>query len=315
MSTAGWQARAWLRAKQQYGNLLYEFVRKSFPFFERAGLHLTLNHYYEPVPDTRKLTDALWARESELAGVNLNVPAQLALLRDFADAYKVEYDAFPVDRPSAPHRYFLKNSGFPSVDAEILYGMIRRFKPRRILEVGSGHSTYLAAQAALKNQDENPAARCDLTAVEPYPNAVLKAGFPGLSRLIQKKAEDVPLAEFTALGDRDILFIDSSHVLKIGNDVQYEYLEVLPRLAKGVLVHVHDIHFPSEYPKDLVLESRRFWTEQYLLQAFLAFNDSFEVLWAGTYMHLKHPDALAAAFASYDRRGRWPGSFWMRRVK
>jgi len=120
--------------------------------------------------------------------------------------------------------------------------------------------------------------------------------------------------EFGKLKENDILFIDSSHVLKIGSDVQYEYLDILPRLSKGVIVHVHDIFLPAEYPKEWVLKDYIFWTEQYLLQAFLAFNDSFEVLWAGHYMHLKYPNKLEDAF-SYKRDERLPGSFWMRKIK
>jgi hypothetical protein len=117
------------------------------------------------------------------------------------------------------------------------------------------------------------------------------------------------------LEENDILFIDSSHVLKIGSDVQYEYLEILPRLNKGVIVHIHDIFLPAEYRKEWVLKDHIFWTEQYLLQAFLAFNDNFEILWAGSYMHLKHPDKLEVAFNSYRRNERWPGSFWIKKIR
>ena len=151
--------------------------------------------------------------------------------------------------------------------------------------------------------------------IDPYPNEVLKRGFPGLSRLIPEKVQDVPISEFMTLGDNDILFIDSSHVLKTGSDVHYEYLEVLPRLNRGVIVHVHDIFLPAEYPREWVLGEHRFWNEQYLLQAFLAFNESFEVLWAGSYMHLRYPEELETAFSSYRREETWPKSFWMRRVR
>ena len=192
--------------------------------------------------------------------------------------------------------------------------MIRHFKPKRIFEIGSGNSTYLSAQAVLKDKEDN-GHKCELIAVEPYPNDVLKAGFPGLSELISTKIQDIPLSEFNKLKENDILFIDSSHVLKIGSDVQYEYLEILPRLNKGVIVHLHDIFLPAEYPREWVLKDYRFWTEQYLLQAFLAFNDNFEVLWAGSYIHLKHPDKLEAAFSSYKRDERLPGSFWIRKIK
>jgi hypothetical protein len=114
------------------------------------------------------------------------------------------------------------------------------------------------------------------------------------------------------LGADDILFIDSSHVLRIGSDVQYLFLEVLPRLAPGVLVHIHDIFMPAEYPREWVLTHGYFWTEQYLLQAFLTFNTSWEVIWAGSFMQLNHRESLACAFpqAVLDAM---PGSFWIRR--
>lgn len=122
------------------------------------------------------------------------------------------------------------------------------------------------------------------------------------------------MSVFKELGENDILFIDSSHVLKIGSDVQYEYNEILPRLNKGVLIHVHDIFLPLEYPETWVRQSHRFWTEQYLLQAFLAYNSAFKVLWAGHYMHWKYPDLLEKAFRTYNREITGPGSFWMRKI-
>ena len=118
---------------------------------------------------------------------------------------------------------------------------------------------------------------------------------------------------FKELKEGDILFIDSSHILKIGGDVQYEFLEILPRLNKGVIVQIHDIFIPVEYPKAWVLGNKLFYDEQYLLQAFLVFNSAFEVLWVGSYMHIRHPDKLEKTFNSYDRRTAWPCSFWMRK--
>lgn len=179
----------------------------------------------------------------------------------------------------------------------------------------SGFPTYLSAEAVRRNGEEDRSYQCELVAIEPYPNETLKAGFPGLSSLIPKEVQEVPLTEVMKLTANNILFIDSSHVLKIGNDVQYEYLSILPRLNKGVIIHVHDIFLPAEYPKEWVLQERRFWTEQYLLQAFLAFNESFEVLWAGSYMHLNHSGKLEASFSSYNRSKTLPGSFWIRRTE
>jgi hypothetical protein len=201
---------------------------------------------------------------------------------------------------------------FGSIDAEILHCMIRYFKPGKIIEIGSGYSTLLSAQAILKNQEEEDSYKCDLVAIEPYPNALLKTGFPGLSELVSKPIQEIPLSMFEGLTENDILFIDSSHVLRTGGDVQFEYLEILPRLNKGVVVQIHDIRFPEDYPK-YRLKQNRFYTEQYLLQAFLAFNNAFEVLWPGHYMQLNHPDKLDTAFNKH-RQFRGGDSFWMRKI-
>lgn len=233
----------------------------------------------------------------------------------FVSKFKNEYGQFPRNQTGVPYEYYLDNGAFESVDGEILYCIIRRFKPRRIYEIGSGYSTYLSAQAVQQNAREDSGYQCELVAIEPYPNEILKAGFPGLTKLISKEVQDVHLSEFEKLTENDILFIDSSHVLRIGNDVQYEYLDILPRLDKGVIVHAHDIFLPAEYPKQWILRDRRFWTEQYLLQAFLAFNDSFEVLWASSYMHLNYPDKLEEAFSSYRKDQTWPGSFYIRKTR
>ena len=295
-----------------YNLFLRLFIKKFFPVWQRMGFHITLNHFYEPIPDTRTLKDELWLKHSDMVGVEMKEEGQINLLSQFSSKFKDEYKSLPRFKTSIPHQYYVNNGNFESVDGEILYCMIRHFNPKKIFEIGSGNSTYLAAQAVLRNKEED-GKECELIVFDPYPNDVLRAGFPSLSKLMPTKIEDVPLSKFDELKKNDILFIDSSHVLKIGGDVQYEYLEMLPRLNKGVIVHVHDVFLPAEYPKEWVLKRYRFFTEQYIIQAFLAFNNAFEVLWGGSYMHLKHPDKLEAAFASYKREERWPGSFWMRR--
>jgi len=288
-------------------------LKKRFRFFEKIGIHVTTVDFESPIPDIRTLKDSLWREQSKLIGIEINEQNQIELLSLFSSRFKEEYEKFPKSKTNVPYHYFVNNGAFGPVDGEILYCMIRYFKPKRILEIGSGNSTYLSAQAIQENMKEG-SHECELTAIEPYPNSVLKAGFPGLSKLITKKVQEIPLSEFSNLGKNDILFIDSSHALKIGSDVQYEILEVLPRLKKGVLVHFHDIFLPTEYPKKWVLESLRFLNEQYVLQAFLAFNKIFEVQWAGSYMDLKHPSKLEAAFSSYTRNQRLPGSFWIRKT-
>ena len=284
--------------------LIYHIIFiRLFSLCENMGFHITLNHFYQPIPDTRTLKDELWLRQSELVGIDMNEQKQIHLLAQFSSRFKGEYSTFP-KRASKPYQYYTNNNWFGPIDAEILYCMIRYFKPKKIIEIGSGYSTFLSAQAILKNEEES-GHKAELIPIDPYPNKVLRSGFLGLSRLISAKVEEVDLSLFNGLKENDILFIDSSHVLKIGDDVQYEYLEILPRLNTGVIVHSHDIFLPMEYPKKWVLEMHQFWNEQYLLQAFLAFNRAFEVLWAGYYMHLRHPEKLEKAFGSHNACSFW----------
>jgi hypothetical protein len=193
--------------------------------------------------------------------------------------------------------------------------MVRQFQLRLIIEIIGGFSSLLLSQAAAKNNGSA------LICIEPFPQEFLKQGFPGLHRLIDKKVEDIDLEFFSELDSGDVLFIDISHTVKIGGDVNYLFLEVFPRLKPGVIVHVHDIFLPFEYRRDWVLEEFRFWTEQYLLQAFLTFNSEFEVLIVNSYMAHGYLGDLKAAFPSLENLKatlpnsvRWGGgSFWMRR--
>jgi len=284
-----------------------------FRFFQRLGLHVVPRHFYAPVPDTRTIPEDFWRTESELTGIEMKRENQLRLLEEFGARYKDEYERFPKDKPPSSDQFYLANGLFGCVDAEMLYCMIRHFKPRVVTEIGSGNSTLLSAQAVLKNQSDT-GCPAELVAIEPHPNNTLKKGFPGLTRLVASPVQAIGLAEFERLAENDILFIDSSHVLKVASDVQYEYLEILPRLKPGVIVHFHDIFLPLPYPRDWVLDGLRFWNEQYLLQAFLTFNKAFEVLWAGSYMNLTCPDQLQAAFSHYERGRTMPGSFWVRKT-
>ncbi len=304
-----------MKVNNLYNAVLYRFVNKSFPVWQRIGLHVTPNHFYQPIPDTRSLPDNIWAKESRLAGIEMNEEQQLQLLSAFCTKFRVEYELFPANKTPIPYQYYVNNGLFELVDGGILYCMIRYFKPKLIIEIGSGNSTCLSAQAILKNRNEGAINNCKLFAVEPYPNETLKAGFPGLTKLFQEPVQNIPISEFEKLGENDILFIDSSHVLKIGSDVQYEFFEILPRLKKGVLIHIHDIFLPYEYPKGWIKRDHVFVNEQYLLQAFLTYNDHFEVVWAGHYMRVKHHDKLKDAFGRYEIDDRWPASFWIQKVK
>lgn len=279
--------------------------RDSFLLWERNGFHVTRVHFYQPIPDTQNLPKTLWEMPSELVGIDMNESMQLDLLRNHFPKFRNEYEQFPNEPTGKSHHFHLNNGLFDGADALVAYGIVRHFQPRLIIEVGGGFSTMLLAEAAAKN---NTSA---LICIEPFPQEFLKQGFPGLHRLIEKKVQDVELKFFSELRSGDVLFIDSSHTVKIGGDVNYLFLEVLPRLEPGVIVHIHDIFFPFEYHRSWVLDEFRFWSEQYLLQAFLAFNSEFEVLMANDYASHYHRPDLQAAFPSLSSLGG--GSFWMRR--
>ncbi len=301
-----------------YQGLLSQFAKRSFPIWQRLGLHVTLNHFYQPIPDTTTLNEELWRTPSALVGVDMQGPAQVDLLAQFRREFSAEYESFPERRTAVPHQYYTDNMMFVAPDAVILYCMIRKFKPARVFEIGSGFSTFVSAQALRKNAESG--FKCELHAFEPYPSPTLQAGFPGLTALHVTPAQKIPSDRFAELGENDILFIDSSHMLKIGSDVQYLGLEIIPRLNRGVLVHLHDIFLPAEYPRFWVKQNYWFYNEQYWLQAFLAYNSCFRVHWAGNWMHLNHSEELKTAISSYARDDRFrrgerlPGSFWMQRV-
>ena len=303
---------AWLRqlppdeAARWLAEVLPEFVNdRDFSLWESHGFHLTRCGFSSPIPEVASLGDAIWERPSELPGIDFNEREQLRLLTEVFPRYRSECDPFRVGPAAAPEDFDLDNPFFAGTDALVLHSMVRHLQPARIVEVGSGFSTRVSAAAILRN------GRGRLECIEPYPSATLVAGFPGLERLHVRKVEDMGLEPFLGLAAGDVLFIDSSHVCRIGGDVNFLFLEVLPRLQPGVVVHVHDIYLPLEYRKEWVKESHLFWTEQYLLQAFLAFNSAFEVLFANTYMALRHGKLMAGVFPSSPWVGG--GSFWMRR--
>jgi hypothetical protein len=282
-----------------------ERFREIFSFWERRGFHVTPVHFYQPIPNTQSLRETLWDRPSELVGIDMNDAMQLDLLRNQFPKFRHEYEQWPTKPTGEPGRFYLRKRPFGGTDALVAYCMIRHFQPRLIIEVGSGYSSLVLAEAAAKTNT------CSLICVEPFPSDFLSKGFPRLKALVTKKVEEIELDFFSQLEAGDILFIDSSHTVKIGGDVNYLFLEVLPRLKPGVIVHVHDIFFPFDYRRDWVLDEFRFWTEQYLLQAFLSFNSDFEVLLANKYLEYRYMKELRTTFPTSPS---WDGgSFWMRR--
>lgn len=291
------------------GNLAYDA-------FAKHGFHLLRKHYYLPIPDETDLNDPLVKNDTELVGIDMNESQALEFLENVFSKYQKEFQqAFPLHREEGKPGFHLINGGFMAGDAHVYYTLIRHHRPKRIVEIGGGNSSNLAAAACLRNLEEF-GVKPHLTVVEPYPSDQLRKGMPGLDVLIEQRIQNVDMELFTSLEAGDIFFIDSSHVLRPGGDVQREYCEILPRLAPGVLVHIHDISLPKPYFQ-LYFQNHLYWNEQYLLQAFLTYNSRFEVVWPGTYMFVKHPEAVLRAFPEIkDMRVQFPlaepSSFWLR---
>ncbi len=285
--------------------------RLAFNLFQRAGVHVTSNNFYSPIPDTRELA-VIDSSSSDPPGINFRAAHQIELVRTLASEYGAEFNSLR-RQPGSDNSFYLENRYFESVDAELLFGVVRHFKPDRVIEMGSGFSSLLIAQALGANEEDGRAGH--LTTYDPYPRPfIARAAQQGVIDLHGKGAQQIHGSVFEQLRADDILFIDSSHVLRVGSDVQHLYLHVLPRLAPGVLVHIHDIFLPDDYPPAWPRHHLRFWNEQYLLQAFLTFNSAYEVLLGSAYLHRRHANILQQLVSSYDQTRQSPGSFWMRRA-
>ena len=257
--------------------------------------------YYSPVPDIFDLENrSVWGRKSELAGVNFRPEKQLELMPKLGQEYGDEC-TWPQHATEEETEFYLKNNSFSYGCAASLHTIIRHFKPRHFIEIGSGHSSKVISVALEKNKQDESSQAAEYTIIDPYPSEMVSK-LPAISRLVKEKVECVDLKVFESLGSNDILFVDSSHTVKTGGDVNFMLLDVLPRLKPGVLVHFHDINLPYEYPKVYFTnpQFRVFWTEAYLLQAFLAFNSKFEVLLAMNYLQTDHMNEFCKAFAPFS---------------
>jgi len=280
------------------------------PLCKRALMHVGVfpitNHYHEPLFDTGILIRPL-DQNRELPGIDWNTDEQLKLLSSFC--FNEEFKGLPIEKVDEL-TFHINNGFFESGDAEYLYNLIRLKKPAIIIEIGSGHSTLMAIKAIKKNKEEIAGYKCKHLCIEPYESPWLEK--TGVT-VIRQKVEDVDKSMFSELGNGDILFIDSSHIIKPQGDVLFEYLEVLPSLHTGVIVHIHDIFSPKDYFKKWVIDEVRFWNEQYLLEAFLTNNRDWKIIGALNYLHHNHFEQLAkkCPFLTKDRE---PGSFYMEKT-
>jgi Methyltransferase domain len=211
---------------------------------------------------------------------------------------------------SSSFRYAFGNQFYSWGDGSILYAMLRRHQPRRVIEVGSGWSSACALDTA----DRYVKSECEFIFVDPYPRLLISliGNLAKNVRIIELPVQQVPLATFEALEAGDILFIDSTHVLRTGSDVCFELFEVLPRLVSGVLVHFHDMFWPFEYPRLWAVDQNRSWNELYAIRAFLTNNDDWHVIFFNDYFAKTERELIAASYPDFLKNSG--GALWLQRT-
>ena len=267
-------------------------------------------HFYSPIPapeEIRERESSIFDRSRQaVPGIDLNLEGQLELL----DKFKPFYEEQPFTAEKAEgNRYFFENPYYLYSDAIFLYSIIRNFRPRNIIEIGSGFSSF----CILDTNEKFFGNTINCHFIEPYPERLLsqlKAGDSGRIGITEAKLQDVDLQLFDRLDENDLLVVDSTHVSKTGSDVNRIFFEILPRLKKGVLIHFHDIFYPFEYPEDWVYEGRS-WNESYLLRAFLQYNNCFKILLFNTYLEQFFEEKFQREFPlCLKNKG---GSIWLRK--
>ncbi|MEN6536848.1 MAG: class I SAM-dependent methyltransferase [Bryobacteraceae bacterium] len=272
-----------------------ERAKRLFNLGESMGVHILPTHFYSPVPNTAELDASVWNQPFPF---RCDDHAMEELIRELG-LYATELD--DVAEKDAPGVFHWDNPSICRGDAFLNYSMLRHLRPTRVIEVGCGYSTLLAREASRHTPFR-------LECIEPYPYDWLH-GVP--DELIELPIQKVARERFSSLGSGDVLFIDSTHVAKVGSDVVHLFLRVLPELRPGVAVHIHDVFLPFEYARAWVMEHHLFWNEQYLLAAFLQSNQDWEVLVGNSYAADRMPTALLEAFPGANPPGGV--SFWMRR--
>ncbi|HYI96326.1 MAG TPA: class I SAM-dependent methyltransferase [Bryobacteraceae bacterium] len=267
-------------------------------------------HFYSPIPSLSsvfKREAKIFDMPPEIPGVDLNVDYQVEVLSALSDLCADQ--PFIAEGPS-PTRFQSPNDNFSAGEACVYYGLLRYWRPRRVIEIGSGYSTLVL----LDTLDRSDMHTTECLAIEPYPDLLRKLLRPddvGRVQILEQELQDVPLDVFAKLEPNDVLFIDSTHVAKTGSDVNTIFFHVLPYLAVGVCVHIHDIYYPFEYPKEWVRQGRA-WNEAYMLRAFLQYNPTFRICFFNSYMAAFHRHLLKQSMYAYALQ---PGSsLWLRKV-
>jgi hypothetical protein len=262
------------------------------------GQDIVSRNFYSPVPNWELLPDNVFERRSPLRGIEFDLDAHVVFLSTL-EPYLLEFEP--------PPGFEWGNGMYDSVEADVLYAMVRHHRPKRVIELGSGFSSLIIAAAGRRNAAEGSPAR--YTAHDPFAREFVRHGVQGLE-FRDESAADVPLAEFEALSAGDVLFIDTTHTVKLGSEVNRLILDVFPTIAPGVLVHVHDVFLPYEYPRGF-FERGLYWAEQYLLQGFLTQNSAWEVVLPSNALVRERQADVARLVRSFHPRSG-PGAFWIR---
>ncbi len=267
-------------------------------------------HFYSPIvsiPEVMRDEDKIFKSTSiVIPGVDMNEREQLRLLDQFESIYPTI--DFPENKTDGK-RYFYQNPAYTFSDAIILHCMMRHFKPRRVIEIGSGYSSC----ALLDTNERFLESHTSFSFIEPYPELVKSLIFPDdlkTVKIVEARLQDVEIDFFNDLEADDFLFVDSTHVCKTGSDVNHLLFNILPSLNSGVHIHIHDVFYPFEYPKEWILEGRS-WNEIYALRAFLQFNSQFEVEFMNTYLEAHHESRFSKRMPLCLKN--LGGSIWLRK--
>lgn len=268
-------------------------------------------HFYSPIPPREEIErDAariFAALPGYISGVDLREAGQLKILRELRPYYDAM--SFPEQRTSE-RRYWYENPAYSYSDSFFLHAMIRHLGPKNVIEIGSGYSSAMLLDTNELHFDN--AIAC--TFIEPYPELLLSLLHERDRErvtVIATRLQEVPLETFDALRENDILFVDSTHVVRAGSDVNYIFFSILPRLRPGVYIHFHDVFYPFEYPRPWIEEGRQ-WHELYLLRAFLMYNTAFEIVVMNTFLQHFHRDEMKRDFGLlFKNEG---GSIWLRKI-
>lgn len=297
-----------LREKLERATERLDFLEKDYQYGWPKG------HYYSPVHKPEDLGSYRVVAERSKGKFTKQIPgfSEKNMLAEAASLLKYSKDFnYPVDEKKGV-RFYTKNQSYPGLDAVVLFSMLRKYKPRRIIEIGSGHTSGLMMDV----NDRFFNKKMSLTFIEPYTDTLygrMQRGDKSRYEVIEQGVQGVSLDIFKTLKKDDVLFIDSTHVSKFNSDVNYELFDILPILNKGVLVHIHDIFDGFEYPLPW-LEDGWSWNEDYMVRAFLANNNEFEVILMNDYLAQRHPGVLKRLYLKDDINILNGGSLWLRKV-